>query len=290
MKASKHPALRTATPAALTVLAFALALTFALAIAIAIATTSGCASTQPPTSTPTEPARLIIDNPGVDSWDLRLGQDPRGSVAPKGRTTLDAVPPGPVTLHLDNARTGLSHRIALVLRAGATDTVTVAHLLSRLVVVNPHDEPVEVAIDGVVQGLASPATTTTFDGVPAGRRLVVLKSTRGPGAVSNEHTLPHNGMISLTVPPLAAAVGPSDLPRPPDGSALVRMRNQSRLAVTLFVNGVDRGLVASGGVTDVILPPGTHQLEVRIEGLDARTEHSVTLRPNQVAEWAWGEP
>ncbi len=261
-----------------------LVIAFALSLAA-----SGCATTKP-ASPSDEPARLVIDNPGLDSWDLHLGQDPRGSVASKGRTTLDAVPPGPVTLLVDNARTGLSQRIALILRPGATETVTLAPLLSRLVVVNPHDEPVEVAIDGVVQGLASSATTTTFDGVPAGRRLVVLKSTRGPGAVSDEYTLPHNGLISLTVPPLAAAIGPSDLPRPPEGSALVRMRNQSRLAVTLFVNGQDRGLVAAGGVTDVILPPGTHQLEVRIEGLDARTEHSVTLRPNQVAEWAWGEP
>jgi len=257
---------------------------------LALALSSGCPSTSAPAPATSGPARLIIDNPGIDSWDLRLGQEARGSVAPGARTTLDAAASGPITLYLDNARTGLSQRIDLVLRQGATDALTIPHLLSRLVVVNTHAEPVEVAIDGVLQGLAAPATTTTFDGVPAGRRLVVLKSTRGPGAVRGEHVLPHNGVISLTVPPLAAAIGPSDLPRPPEGSALLRMRNQGRTAVTLFVDGQDRGLVAAGGVTDVILPPGTHQLEVRIEGLDAHTEHSVTLRPNQVAEWAWGLP
>jgi len=260
------------------------------ALTLAAMALLGCASAPTPDLGAVPTARLIIDNPGIDSWDLRLGQDSRGSVAPRSRTTLDAIAPGPVTLHLDNARAGLSQRFDLDLRPGSTDALTIPQPLSRLVVVNPHDEPVEVAVDGVVHGLASPATTTTFDGVPAGRRLVVLKSTRGPGAVRNQHTLPQNSSISLTVPPLAAAIAPSELPRPPEGSALVRMHNQSRLAVTLFVNGQDRGLVAAGGVTDVILAPGTHQLEVRIEGLDARTEHSVTLRPNQVAEWSWGEP
>ena len=78
------------------------------------------------------------------------------------------------------------------------------------------------------------------------------------------------------------------LPCPPPGMGLVHMKNDSRFPVYVFVGGEDKGLVAPGAWTDLVLPPGTHKLEVRIEGIEARTEHTVTLLANQAAEWVWG--
>jgi len=49
------------------------------------------------------------------------------------------------------------------------------------------------------------------------------------------------------------------------------------------------GPVPAGGTLDLVLAPGAHKLEAHIQGVEAFTEHSVTLIPNQVAEWLWGE-
>lgn len=235
------------------------------------------------------PARLTIVNPTVDGLDLRLGPEPRGSVPPGQTVTLSPVRPGRWTLTLESPRSGLLQVVTVEVAPGGEATVTAERQLCALRVDNPHADPVEVSIDGVVHGVAAPNTSTLLPGAPAGRRTLVLKSLGGPGAVRLERNLPVASW-ALVVPPLAAQVVAHDLPRPPDGQGLVRMRNASRFAATLFVDGADKGLVESGGLIDVVLAPGEHALEVRLEGLEARTEHRVTLLPNQAAEWVWGGP
>lgn len=238
---------------------------------------------------PPEPGRIVIENPTVDALDVRLGPEPRGSIPPAMSTLLAPVRPGRWTLTLECPRSGLYETITVEVTQGGTHTIVATRQLVTLRVDNPHDEPVEVSIDGVTYGTATAKTSTLIPGAPAGRRLIVLKRMNGPGAVRFERNLPV-GPYSLEVPPLAGPVLAHEMPRPPDGMGLVRMRNESRFAATLFVDGVDRGLVEAGGLVDVVLDPGEHQLEVRLEGLEARTEHRVTLRPNQSAEWVWGGP
>lgn len=238
---------------------------------------------------PPEPARLVVENPTVDALDVRLGPEPRGSIPPSQSVTLAPIRPGRWTLLLESPRSGLVEDLSVELGAGETRTIVATRQLAALRVDNPHAVPVEVAIDGVVYGVAAAATSTLIPGAPAGRRTIVLKALGGPGAVRFERRLPV-GPVSLEVPALAGPVVAHELPRPPDGMGLVRMRNESRFAATLFVDGVDRGLVETGGMVDVVLSPGEHHLEVRLEGLEARTEHRVTLRPNQAAEWIWGGP
>lgn len=238
---------------------------------------------------PAEPARLIVENPTVDALDVRLGPEPRGSIPPSQSITLAPIRPGRWTLLLESPRSGLVEDQSVQLAAGETRTIVATRQLAALRVDNPHASPVEVSIDGVVYGVAAAATSTLIPGAPAGRRTIVLKALSGPGAVRFERRLPV-GPVSIEVPALAGPVVVHELPKPPDGMGLVRMRNESRFAATLFVDGVDKGLVETGGMVDVILSPGEHHLEVRLEGLEARTEHRVTLRPNQAAEWIWGGP
>jgi hypothetical protein len=154
-----------------------------------------------------------------------------------------------------------------------------------VLVVNRQAIAVEVLVDGVRIGRVEAASETALD-APAGRRLVLVRRPDGPGAVRLEKLFRPDGENRLEVPELAASVN-SGLPTPPAGQGLLRMRNAGRLAVTLWVDGRDQGLVASGAIVDVVLAPGTHALEVRMEGLEAKTEHSVSLVANQVAEWTW---
>lgn len=262
---------------------------FVLAATLGLSACASTSSTEPAPRRSGQPARLAVDNPGPDTWDVRVDGEARGSVGPRSRTNLGSALPGRCLVRLSNARTGLFHTLEIDLPPGGEGVVTVPPLLARLRVDNPHADTIDVALDGVTVGLAPPMASTVFEAVPAGKRMLILKSTVGPGAIREELLLPPDQTVTVVVGPLAAPPVAPELPRPPNGQGLVRMRNTSRLAVTLFVNGDERGLVAPGGQVDLILAPGSHELEVRIEGLEARTLHRVTLRPNQAAEWVWGE-
>jgi len=235
-------------------------------------------------------AVIVVTNPTTDSWDLEVGGAPRGSVAPASEARLLGLPRGRQVVVATNTRLGLTQRATVEATPERPATVVLEALRAQLRVYNPHPFAVELAVDGVPIGTATSKLETVFDRVPAGRRMVMLRSLEGPGAMRVERMLPHDGVATLTVPDIAASdPARSGIPKPPDGKGLVRMRNASRLAVSVVAGGQEQGLVAPGGVLDIVLPPGEHRLEVRIGGIEAHTEHTVSLRPNQSAEWIWGE-
>jgi len=233
-------------------------------------------------------AVIVVKNPTRDTWDIALGGVPRGSVAPGSEARLLGIARGRQTVVAANERLGLSQTTTVDVAAGEPAQVVLKPMLARLRVNNPHPEGVALAIDGTVIGTATAAGETVFEGVPAGRRMLMLRSTVGPGAVRVERDLPVDGEALLTVPALDTQVVDPNAVKAPEGQGLVRMRNASRLTVTVLADGKDYGVVPAGAVLDLVLAPGTHKLEVRIAGIEARTEHTVTLSPNQVAEWVWG--
>jgi hypothetical protein len=232
---------------------------------------------------------LMVRNPTADSWDLTVGGAPRGSVAPGSEARILGVARGRQVVVASNARLGLSQHATVEVGASGSVAVVLEAMLTRLRVANPYPDAVAVSVDGKVLGEVPGKAEAVFEGVPAGRRLLVLRSTRGPGAVRLERELPPRGEAFVAVPDIAAPGITPGMPKAPEGQGLVRMRNASRLAVTVLADGVEHGSVAAGGTLDLVLAPGSHKLEVRIEGIEARTEHTVTLIPNQVAEWVWGE-
>jgi len=231
---------------------------------------------------------LTIVNPTPDTWDLKVDGAPRGSVGPRSEARITDLRVGPHTVVATNLTLGLEQRgdVQVALRQVARHTLRA--MVARLQVTNPHDVAVEIVVDGVVIGRAAPKADTTFEAVPAGKRMLVARALSGPGAVRVEQRLTPEGVARWTVPLLAEAPADVTMPKPPDGMGLVHMKNESRNAVSVFVGGVDKGLVAPGAWADFVLPPGTHKIEVKIEGIEARTEHTVTLRANQAAEWRWG--
>lgn len=233
---------------------------------------------------------LTVDNPTGDTWDLVVDGVPKGSVGPRSQARIPVIAAGAHTVVASSAGLGLTQDANVVVRAGEVATSTLRALVARLEVSNPHDVAVDIAVDGVVIGRAPPHADTVFDAVPAGRRLLMARAPTGPGSARLEQRLAPGGKTTWTLPALAdgAAAGPT-LPTPPLGMGLVRMRNASRLPVFVYADGVDKGLVAPGATVDFVLAPGTHALEVRMEGLEARTEHTVSLLPNQAAEWVWGD-
>lgn len=261
--------------------------------AAACGSSGGAASGDGPSPVAGEPrgwAEIIVSNPTRDSWDLSVGGAPRGSVAPGSEARLLGIPRGEQTVVADNERLGLTQSHTVSARPGVPATVVLTPMLARLRIDNPHPEAIEIAVDGASIGVARPSGSTLFEGVPAGKRMLMLKSTKGPGAVRLERTLAPGQETTVTLPELAAGEVDPNAPRPPEGKGLVRMKNGSNLTVTLVADGKDHGFVPPGAVFDLVLEPGTHTLVVRIEGLDATTEHTVTLMPNQTAEWVWGAP
>jgi len=234
---------------------------------------------------PVSRATLIVENPGDDSWDLRWHGGVRGNVAARSEMQLVDVPPGPQEIEAVNERLGLSQTVSVHLAPGKTARVTLPPVRARVIAVNRQPVPVEILVDGVRIGRVEAASEVALD-APAGRRLVLVRRPDGPGAVRLDKMLRPDVDNRLEVPELAASVS-SGLPTPPAGQGLLRMRNAGRLAVTLWVDGRDQGLVAPGGLVDVVLAPGTHAIEVRMEGLEAKTSHTVSLVANQVAEWSW---
>lgn len=230
---------------------------------------------------------VIVKNPTRDTWDLVVAGVPQGSVAPGSEARLLRIPRGRQTVVATNTVLGLTQSSSVDAGKG-TPIVELKALVGRLRVNNPHSEAVAISVDGTLIGTADASSEVLFD-VPAGRRTLMLRSARGPGAVRVEKVMPADGETLLTVPALDSQVVDPNAPKPPEGKGLVRMRNASRLAVTVVADGKDYGLVPAGAVFDLVLEPGAHKLEVRIEGIEARTEHTVTLLPNQVAEWVWGE-
>ena len=231
---------------------------------------------------------VIVKNPTPDTWDLVVAGVPQGSVAPGSEARLLRIPRGRQLLVAANAVLGLTQSSSVDVGQG-TPIVELKAMVARLRVKNPHQEAVEIAVDGTVIGTADAASEVVFEGVPAGKRTLLLRSARGPGAVRIEKVMAADAETLLTVPALDSQVVDPNAAKAPEGKGLVRMRNASRLAVTVAADGKDHGVVPAGAVFDLVLEPGTHKLEVRIEGIEARTEHTVTLLPNQVAEWIWGE-
>jgi len=231
---------------------------------------------------------LVIANPTDETWDLTIDGAPRGSVGPRSEARIANIRVGRHRVVATNVPLGLEQAGDVDVLARKTVTHTLRALVTRLTIDNPHDVPVDIVVDGVVIGRAAPGTQTVFEAVPAGKRLLVARAPTGPAAVRTEQRLAPGGASVWVVPTLAPAPAEWSLPTPPPGMGLVHMKNASKNAVSVLANGIDQGLVAPGGTVDIVLPPGTHKLEVRIEGLDARTEHTVTLIANQVAEWVWG--
>lgn len=271
-----------------------------VALAGALALTAGCPSSPlraggggGALEGPTDPGggggMLAVVNPTDDTWDLKLDGAGRGSVGPRSEARIPNVKAGAHVVVAENASLGIDQRGDVQVSAGQTTTHTLKPLVSRLKVSNPHDVAVEIVIDGVVIGRAAPKSDTVFEAVPAGKRMLVARAPTGPGAVRVEQRLAPNAESAWTVPALAESGGehPS-IPTPPTGMGLVHMKNDSRFPVYVYADGADKGLVAPAAWVDIILSPGDHKLEVKIEGIEARTEHTVTLRPNQVAEWIWG--
>lgn len=233
-------------------------------------------------------AEILVRNLSGDSWDLFVGGAPRGSVGPRSDARLLGIRPGPQVVVASNERLGLTQRLSVDAGLKRAAEVRLEPMVATLRVSNPHDEAVEVAVEGATLGTVSGRAEAVFQRVPAGRRILVLKSTRGPGAVRVDKTMPPDAEARLTIPDIDAPEVDPNAPRPPAGQGLVRMKNASRLQVTLYADGRAYGTVAPGAVYDLVLPPGNHTLEVRVDGIDARTQHTVTLIPNQVAEWVWG--
>jgi len=241
---------------------------------------------------PTDPGggngALTVVNPTEDTWDIAVDGAAKGSLGPRSQTELPALKAGPHAVVATNGTLGLEQRGDVAVRYGVTSSYQLKAMVTRLEVTNPLDVPVEIAIDGSVVGLAAPGKTT-FDAVPAGNRTIVARATTGPGAVRTTYRLSPGGPSAWVVPQLTEQENSyANLPVPPTGMGLVHMKNESRFPVYVFADGVEKGLVASGAWADIVLPPGDHHLEVRIEGIQAKTEHTVTLKANQSAEWIWG--
>ncbi|MCC6625048.1 MAG: hypothetical protein IT385_27620 [Deltaproteobacteria bacterium] len=231
---------------------------------------------------------LTIVNPTGETWNLAIDGASRGSVGPRSEARIPNIRVGRHRIVATNEPLGLEQAGEVDVIARTTVTHTLRALVTRLTIDNPHDVAVDIVLDGVVLGRAAPGAQTVFDAVPAGKRVLVARAPDGPAAVRVEQRLAPGGSSVWVVPTLAPAPAEWTLPTPPAGMGLVHMKNASRNAVTVFADGVDKGIVAPGGTVDIVLPPGTHKLEVRIEGLAARTEHTVTLIANQAAEWVWG--
>ncbi len=229
---------------------------------------------------------IIVKNPTPDTWDLKLGGVPKGSIAPGSEAQLLDVAPGRYVLVADNTQLGLSQSIAVELGSVAV----LKPLVGRLRAKNPHDVAIVLLIEGAEVGVIAAQSETVFEGVPAGKRTLILKTTRGPGAIRLERVLPPDGEAILNVPELDATMLDPNATKAPPGMGLVRFKNGGNLAVTLVANDVAQGVVQPGATHLLVLAPGSHRLEVHINGIEARTEHVVTLTANQVAEWEWGMP
>lgn len=242
---------------------------------------------------PTDPGggsgALTVVNPTEDTWDLVVDGTPKGSVGPRSDTRFPTLRAGEHTIVAKNGVLGLEQRASINVTHGVASSHTLKAMVTRFEVTNPHDVPIEILIDGTVVGRAAPSGKTTFDAVPAGLRTLVARASTGPGAVRTQYRLTPDGETAWVIPALAEqpTTHPT-LPTPPQGMGLVHMKNDSRFPVYVYANGVEKGLVASGAWADIVLPPGTHKLEVKIEGIQARTEHTVSLKANQAAEWIWG--
>lgn len=265
----------------------------AVVVALALMVLGGCASAPAPAGVagerePAGGAQILVRNDSRDAWDLFVGGAPRGSVGPGSVARLLGIRPGPQVVVASNERLGLTQRVTVEADARAPAEVALRQMVARLRVKNPHADAVEVALDGVVLGRVAGGEEALFEGAPAGRRVLMIRSMRGPGAVRIDKDLPPEAEARVTVPDIEVAAVDPGAAAPPAGKAMVRMKNASRLAVSLWADGVDHGIVPAGASFDLVLPPGAHTLEVRIAGIEAHTEHRVTLAPNQVAEWVWG--
>ena len=160
---------------------------------------------------------IIVKNPTADTWDLRLGGVPKGSIAPGSEAQLLDVAPGRYVLVADNAQLGLSQSIAVELGSVAV----LESLVGRLRANNPHDIGIMLFIEGVEVGLVAARSEIVFSGVPAGKRTLILKTTQGPGAIRLERVLPPNGEAVLNVPELDATMLDPNAPKAPEGKGLV---------------------------------------------------------------------
>ena len=260
-------------------------------LAFALASAAGCAaSARVAGPTDLAGARLTLMNPTGDTYSVSVGGTPRGSVTPGARLTVTGLAPGDAAVLASNDTLRLAQRQVVTLVADAEATFTLRRQLARLRVVNHRAVPVELLIDGVSVGWAAPSRETVLEGVPAGQRTIVAESGSGPGAVRAERYLAEDEETSWAVPALVGAVGTREVPHPPPGQGLIWMHNTSTFDVHVFIAGEEVSLVAAGATAEIVVAPGIHQLVVRMEGVDAASEHEVTLLPNQTAEWDYRGP
>ncbi|MFT7578642.1 MAG: hypothetical protein ACI9MR_000300 [Myxococcota bacterium] len=263
-------------------------ISFRLLAIVAVIGSAACSGTdiKPPPG-PAEAATITIHNKTGDAWFVDIGGSARGSVPPSRSSVIQSVAPGLVTLQARNDRLKLSQRGQIEVAEGGVGEWTIEAQHATLKVVNKSQSQVEILVDGAMIGRAAKGETV-FDAVPAGLRTLIARSVTGPGAVQAERFLDTGAAVLWVLPDIGAAVG-SGAPKPPKGQGLIWMKNKSSTAVTVSIEGVERATVAAGGVAEIIVAPGDHKLVVRLEGVDALSEHAVSLRPNQTAEWVYGE-
>lgn len=258
----------------------------AMAAAAAACGSSGGAVPDP--GEPPLPITLEVANRTGDTWFVRVGGEPRGSVAAGATLALRGLPAGELTLQATNDNLRLNLREVIDAPAGGVVSWTLEPLFARLRVFNQREAPVEVLVDGISVGWALPGEQTVLDAVPAGQRVIIARHADGRGAVQTARYLAVGSEVVWTVPQASLGGRALDAPEPPEGMALVWMTNRCGQTVRVFVGGEPRARVEPGASAQIVVTPGSHNLTVQIEGVDTKSEHNVTLQPNQVAEWRYG--
>ncbi|MCB9736643.1 MAG: hypothetical protein H6745_29040 [Deltaproteobacteria bacterium] len=259
----------------------------ALAALVVAVLAASCASSQKPARPPEKPTLTVI-NASDDSWEILAVGAVRGTAQPRSELVVRGLPTGDLVIVARNQRLRLRQETEVTLKPGDQGRWAIATPAAQLRVVNQRPSGAEIVIDGRPFGWARPLAETVFDGVPAGQRTLVARSADGPAALQTDLYLLPGEETAWTVTPAVGAAGGA--PTPPRGMGLVWARNGGNVPIRVVVGGTLRAEMKPGERASIVLPPGTWELVVQLEGISAETHHMVTLLPNQVADWSWGGP
>lgn len=268
----------------------------AIAVAAMALMTTACGST--PASEAPQLGSIEVVNQTADNWTLTIGGSNYGNVPPNNRKVYETIPPGQVLVMVKNASLQLSQRSTLPLASGAHGRFFIKPQYGKLRIVNPRDKSVDISVDGVLVGRARAAGETTFQSVVAGQRRLVGKSPGSASQLSTELFLGEGKLTTWTLAPDAAATpskpaagsgAVSTVPRPKPGQALLWIRNFTDKAVEVDVDNAPRGVVRGSTDAEIHVAPGYHTVEIRRQGVGARTTHTVTVKADQVARLPIGQ-
>lgn len=164
----------------------------------------GCATTQKKTQEALDPTtftQVKVHNPTVDSQRVIVNGILRGTVLPKDSLDVIPVQVGNNEFVFKTTLSGLEQRKSLVLTEGQHGELSIPLQTTDLTVTNATTGEVDVLVDGKMYGRALPEADTLIKGVPAGKRLIVVKAVKGPGAIRIDKTL-YEGSDSLVLPAL----------------------------------------------------------------------------------------